>query len=72
MGAAKGMIQDQAEMLAERIAKPYGECLRLICFSHKGERCWIKYKVFCQEGSCLRCQIYQDIISEEKGGRNED
>jgi len=69
MGAAKRLAQDQAGMLAERIAEPYGECLRLICFSHKGEQCWIKDKVFCQEGYCLRCQIYQDIISEEKGGK---
>ena len=58
MGAAKGMIQDQAEMLAERIAKPFGECLRLICSNHRGEFCWIK-PIFCQEGICLECEIYR-------------
>ena len=68
MGVAKRLAQDQAGMLAERIAKPYGECLRLICFSHKGEQCWIKDKVFCQEGYCLRCQIYQNAGTNMKGG----
>ena len=28
--------------------------------NHKGEFCWIKKEVFCQEGDCRRCQIYHE------------
>ncbi len=35
--------------------KPIGDPWRAF---HKGERCWIKPDVICQEGFCARCSIF--------------
>lgn len=28
--------------------------------NHKGDWCWIRPSLFCQEGKCPECQVYQD------------
>ena len=34
--------------------------------SHKGQWCWVRNNVFCQEGFCLNCQIYRELKAKRK------
>ena len=47
---------------------------QLLKVDHKGTWCWIRHRLFCQEGFCRRCQIYDEysrITGLIKSGRLE-
>ena len=33
---------------------------QLLKVNHKGNWCWIRHRLFCQEGFCRGCQIYDE------------
>ena len=41
-----------------------GECVYHAIFTnHKGAWCWVDNRIFCQEGECLGCEVYNSLES---------